>query len=381
MNTIIYCMIGYNLKFYLEEIIILILYRFFNIINYKQIVLGHLDTTIANIQKGFCSSIKEGEKCGIIYGKGYIGYLSIYNVGSYPSNHLEKVYHILCKEETMKQLKDENINHVKKIEMGNIVTFNPVFKNPNTFQKNIIDKIIDCRNKKVNKVCGVLLCGTSGFGKSAISILTAVVLKAVTARHIKMEPPNLREQIPALYSTSKSFHSDLPTIISVDEVDVMLQNSKNTNGVDSSDKSQKIYFNQILDKLGNGEFSDLVLMFTTNLQKKELDKIIDGTLFNSSRIHIWADIIKTDNTIECQIHYNGRVEILILDIISSDFSKVQFEEKYDLISSKDLSEQEFNSEKKLKEELLKSNLIKKKSEDLKEELETKKSKDLKDYYI
>jgi len=294
----------YNLS---PQYLFFLIYYFFKIKKY--IISGDKEVTNMLIKKisnhicyiEVCHTNGKNHPSGFFIGKKYYGYIEIndgttitlytkedtYKTLMLDYEH-ENKYHTLEPETHVVSDKIDKIYKTNKINVfirkGSYrsLYYNPIrldlsHINPIGQQQSIVDSIKTIYNK--NGSASLFINGVAGAGKSTIGYLLAKELNGSYCHTFNPTEPgdflsNLMVDIRV---------DDCPVIIVIEEVDVLIK--KINNGLDKNSEIpieiyNKTTWNNFMDDL---IFYKIIIIFTSNTSKKDLDKI-DSSYLRKGRI-------------------------------------------------------------------------------------------------
>jgi len=282
----------YNLS---PDYLFYLIYYFFKIKKY--IITGDKELTNSIMKKIsnyiFYTEVSHingrNQPSGFFVGKKYYGYIDIKDVTTITLYTKEETYNSLMEQEEMEivEIKPKPIIKNKINVFIRKGSFRSLYYssmrldlshiNPIGDQQSVIDSIKTIYNK--NGSASVFINGVAGAGKSTIGYLLAKELNGSYCHTFNPTEPgdclsNLMVDIRV---------DDDPVIIVIEEVDIMIQ--KIDKGMDKNNEIpieiyNKTTWNNFMDDL---IFYKIILIFTSNTSKKDIDKI-DTSYLRKGRI-------------------------------------------------------------------------------------------------
>ena len=293
IKSMIFGYIFYNLS---PEYLFFLIYYFFKIKKY--IISGDKEVTNALMKKmsnhiiytEVTHSNGRNHPSGLFISKNYYGYIEIKDGTTITLYAKEETYESLMKQE---QIEIEIVNEVKLKPANKIDIFirkgsyrslyyssmrlDLSHINPIGEQQSVIDSIKNIYTK--NGSASVFINGVAGAGKSTIGYLLAKELNGSYCHTFNPTEPG--DYLSNLIADIRV--DDEPVIIVIEEVDIMIQNIH--KGLDKNNEIpieiyNKTTWNNFMDDL---IFYKIILIFTSNASKKDLDKI-DTSYLRKGRI-------------------------------------------------------------------------------------------------
>jgi len=284
--------IFYNLS---PDYLFYLIYYFFKIKKY--IITGDKELTNSIMKKIinyiFYTEVSHingrNQPSGFFVGKKYYGYIEIKDGTTITLYTKEDTYNLLMEHEEIAQVKIEQIQKPKNkinvfIRKG---TYRSLYYssmrldlshiNPIGDQQPVIDSIKTFYNK--NERASIFIHGVTGAGKSTIGYLLAKELNATYCHTFNpTEPGDCLSNLMVDIRTQ-----DDPVVIVIEEIDVLIK--KIDQGIEKNgDIPIEIYnkttWNNFMDDL---IFYKIILIFTSNTSKEDLDKI-DSSYLRKGRI-------------------------------------------------------------------------------------------------
>ena len=300
IKNMIFGYIFYNFSL---DYLFFIIYYFFKIKKY--IVSGDKEVTNSILKQitkyiyytEINHSNGRNQPSGFFIGKKYYGYIDYKDVARITMYTTEETYNSLIEQETQIEKKEIEVKPKNKI---NVFIRKGTYKNlyysyirldlshifPIGQQQTIIDSIKTLYNK--NGRASIFIHGVTGAGKSTIGYLLSKELNASYCHTFNPTEPG------DCLSNLMIDATDEPIVIVIEEVDVLIK--KIDKGIDrNSEIPIEIYnkttWNNFMDDL---IFYKIILIFTSNTSKNELDQI-DPCYLRKGRID---DYYYMDNTIQ-----------------------------------------------------------------------------------
>lgn len=294
IKSMIFGYIFYNLS---PEYLFFLIYYFFKIKKY--IISGDKEVTNALMKKMSNHIIYtevthnngRNHPSGLFIGNKYYGHIEIKDGTTITLYAKEETYDSLMEQETVEI---EIINEVKTKPIKNKInvfirkgSYRSLYYssmrldlshiNPIGEQQSVIDSIKNIYTK--NDSASVFINGVAGAGKSTIGYLLAKELNGSYCHTFNPTEPG--DYLSNLIADIRV--DDEPVIIVIEEVDIMIQNIH--KGLDKNNEIpieiyNKTTWNNFMDDL---IFYKIILIFTSNKSKKELDKI-DPSYLRKGRI-------------------------------------------------------------------------------------------------
>ena len=288
---------GYIFYNFTPHYLFFIIYYFFKIKKY--IISGDKEVTNALIKKMANHIIYtevthnngRNHPSGIFISNKYYGYIEIKDGTTITLYTKEDTYESLMKQEKIEKIENEVKVMIKPKNKINVFIRKGSFRNlyyssirldlshinPIGEQQSVIDSIKNIYTK--NGSASVFINGVAGAGKSTIGYLLAKELNGSYCHTFNPTEPgdflsNLMVDIRV---------DDDPVIIVIEEVDTMIQ--KIDKGLDKNNEIpieiyNKTTWNNFMDDL---IFYKIILIFTSNTSKKDLDKL-DPSYLRKGRI-------------------------------------------------------------------------------------------------
>ncbi len=292
IKSMIFGYIFYNLS---PEYLFFLIYYFFKIKKY--IISGDKEVTNALMKKisnhiiytEVTHNNGRNHPSGLFIGKNYYGYIEIKDGTTITLYTKEETYDSLMEQEELppvqtiehKAIIKNKINvFIRKGSYRNLyyssMRLDLSHINPIGEQQSVIDSIKNIYTK--NGHASVFINGVAGAGKSTIGYLLAKELNGSYCHTFNPTEPG-----DYLSNLMVDINVDDPVIIVIEEVDVMIQ--KIDKGLDKNNEIpieiyNKTTWNNFMDDL---IFYKIILIFTSNTTKKELDKI-DSSYLRKGRI-------------------------------------------------------------------------------------------------
>jgi len=317
IKSMIFGYIFYNLS---PDYLFYLIYYLFKIKKY--IITGDKELTNSIMKKitnhifytEISHSNGRNQPSGFFIGKKYYGYIDIKEGTTITMYTKEKTYQSLMEQENQdtkdkdkdikdKDIKDKDIKYTHK-DKDKVKVFETIRKpkinvyirkgtyrnlyynsirldlshiHPIGDQQHVIDSIKIHYTK--NKRASIFIHGVSGAGKSTIGYLLAKELNATYCHTFNPTDPG--DYLSNLMVDIRS--DDDPVVVVIEEVDVLIK--KINNGFEKNDEipieiHNKTTWNNFMDDL---IFYKIILIFTSNTSKEELDKI-DSAYLRKGRI-------------------------------------------------------------------------------------------------
>jgi DNA replication protein DnaC len=268
--------------------------------------------TIITISKNILYSATRDERdephC-LFFGYFYIGYI-------YKScNGKENILYCLCTEnqfEKLKKTKDEIIIETDTFynlytRTGNFYNFSYKIDKikctdylATDSQKTIINSVLEFYQR--NNKCVIMVSGPPGTGKSSLGILIAKEVNGYLCETFNPTNPGdyLRTVRTQVNPTFKN-----PLILLLDEFDTLLYSIHKKQVALHENLPTEVYdkptWNKLFDNIDHGIHPHLIVILTTNLTSKTIEKNFDLSFLRTNRVNIFVEISAKN---EVSIRYN-----------------------------------------------------------------------------
>jgi len=293
IKSMLFGYIFYNLS---PDYLFYLIYYFFKIKKY--IITGDKELTNSIMKKItnyiFYTEVSHingrNQPSGFFIGKKYYGFIDVKDGTTITLYTREETYNLLMEQEEMLPIKIEQIIQKPKNKINVFIrkgTYRSLYYssmrldlshiNPIGDQQQVIDSIKTFYNK--NERASIFIHGVTGAGKSTIGYLLAKELNATYCHTFNpTEPGDYLSNLMVDIRTE-----DDPVVIVIEEIDVLIK--KIDEGIEKNgDIPIEIYnkttWNNFMDDL---IFYKIILIFTSNTSKEELDKI-DSSYLRKGRI-------------------------------------------------------------------------------------------------
>lgn len=292
IRSMIFGYIFYNFS---PEYLFYFIYYFFKIKKYiitgdKELTNSIMKKLINHIYYTEVSYINgRNQPCGFFIGKQYYGYIEIKEDTTIIIHTKENTYHSLMEQEDKEPNKlSFETKHKPKIDVYirkgtyrnlyyNSIRLDLSHIQPIGDQQHVIDSIKTHYTK--NERASIFIHGVSGAGKSTIGYLLAKELNANYCHTFNPTDPG--DYLSNLMVDIRSDNE--PVVIVIEEIDVLIK--KINKGIEKNDEipieiHNKTTWNNFMDDL---IFYKIIIIFTSNTSKEELDKI-DPSYLRQGRI-------------------------------------------------------------------------------------------------
>ena len=185
---------------------------------------------------------------------------------------------ILYLKKTFTEYCGNNNYQCRDIKISNNHYFNDI-------QDELFKEIMEFYNE--NKFCKIFISGAVNTGKSYFSYILARKLKCYLCD--SFNPTEPADNLSNLY-TSKFLSGDKPLVLLIDEVDIIIKNIHEQKIVPHKhypiSVKDKMSWNSFLDKIDYGLYPNLILIFTSNLDRNQINKL-DNSYLRDGRINIY----------------------------------------------------------------------------------------------
>lgn len=185
---------------------------------------------------------------------------------------------ILYLKKSYSEYSGNNNYQCRNIKISNNHYFNDI-------QDELFKEIMEFYNE--NKFCKVFISGAVNTGKSYFSYILARKLKCYLCD--SFNPTEPADNLSNLY-TSKFLSGDKPLVLLIDEVDIIIKNIHEQKIVPHKhypiSVKDKMSWNSFLDKIDYGLYPNLILIFTSNLDRNQINKL-DNSYLRDGRINIY----------------------------------------------------------------------------------------------
>lgn len=258
--------------------------------------------TITSISKNISISTvrdERNEPCCLFIGKYYIGY--IYKSSSNKENN---ILYCLCTENKFEELKkkkgeieiDTDTYIPLYTRRGNYFNFRYKKRKLNCTkflatdsQKTIINEVSTFY--KNNNNCVIMISGRPGTGKSSMGILIAKELNGSLCK--TYDPTNPGDYLENVYNQVNPTDKN-PLILLIDEFDILLHSLHNKQVVLHKDIPTEVYnktkWNNLFDDLNLKLYLNLIVILTTNLTRKTIEKNYEKSYIRPGRVNFHYNI-------------------------------------------------------------------------------------------
>ena len=307
IKSMIFGYFFYNLT---PDYLFYLIYYFFKIKKY--IITGDKELTNSIMKKItnyiFYTEVSHingrNQPSGFFIGKKYYGYIEIKDGTTITLYTKEDTYNSLMEQETETEIKIEQVIQKPKNKINVFIrkgTYRSLYYssmrldlshiNPIGDQQQVIESIKTFYNK--NERASIFIHGVTGAGKSTIGYLLAKELNATYCHTFNpTEPGDCLSNLMVDIRTQ-----DDPVVIVIEEIDVLIK--KIDEGIEKNgdipiEIHNKTTWNNFMDDL---IFYKIILIFTSNTSKEELDKI-DSSYLRKGRIDEYYYMDKAINNNE-----------------------------------------------------------------------------------
>ena len=307
IKNMLFGYIFYNLS---PDYLFYLIYFFFKIKKY--IITGDKELTNSIMKKMtnhiFYTEVSHingrNQPSGFFIGKKYYGYIEIKDGTTITLYTKEETYNSLMEQEEIEPVKIEQVIQKPKNKINVFIrkgTYRSLYYssmrldlshiNPIGDQQYVIDSIKKFYNK--NERASIFIHGVTGAGKSTIGYLLAKELNATYCHTFNpTEPGDCLSNLMVDIRTE-----DDPVVIVIEEIDVLIK--KIDEGIEKNgdipiEIHNKTTWNNFMDDL---IFYKIILIFTSNTSKEDLDKI-DSSYLRKGRIDEYYYMDKAINKIE-----------------------------------------------------------------------------------
>ena len=307
IKSMIFGYIFYNLT---PDYLFYLIYYFFKIKKY--IITGDKELTNSIMKKItnyiFYTEVSHingrNQPSGFFIGKKYYGYIEIKDGTTITLYTKEDTYNSLMEQEIETEIKIEQVIQKPKNKINVFIrkgTYRSLYYssmrldlshiNPIGDQQQVIESIKTFYNK--NERASIFIHGVTGAGKSTIGYLLAKELNATYCHTFNpTEPGDCLSNLMVDIRTQ-----DDPVVIVIEEIDVLIK--KIDEGIEKNgdipiEIHNKTTWNNFMDDL---IFYKIILIFTSNTSKEELDKI-DSSYLRKGRIDEYYYMDKAINNNE-----------------------------------------------------------------------------------
>ena len=237
----------------------------------------------------------QNDPSGFFIGKYYIGYI-------YRSNKDSEIniLYCLCKVKQFNELKKKNNIIIKESDIfinmymrkGSYYHFEYHKRQLNCTsliarknQQHIINQVVDFYKKNNNCVC--MISGDPGKGKSAIGILIAKELNGSLCK--TYNPTNPGDNLENLYNQANPSINN-PLVLLIDEFDILLDSIHHDKIILHKNIPIEIYnkttFNNLFDDINLKLYPNLIIIFTSNLNKSTIENKYDPCYIRKGRVNL-----------------------------------------------------------------------------------------------
>lgn len=307
IKSMLFGYIFYNIS---PEYLFYFIYYFFKIKKY--IITGDKELTNSIMKKItnhiFYTEVSHingrNQPSGFFIGKKYYGYIEIKDGTTITLYTKEETYNLLMEQEEIEPIRIEQVIQKPKNKINVFIrkgTYRSLYYssmrldlshiNPIGDQQYVIDSIKTFYNK--NERASIFIHGVTGAGKSTIGYLLAKELNATYCHTFNpTEPGDCLSNLMVDIRTE-----DDPVVIVIEEIDVLIK--KIDEGIEKNgdipiEIHNKTTWNNFMDDL---IFYKIILIFTSNTSKEDLDKI-DSSYLRKGRIDEYYYMNKPINKIE-----------------------------------------------------------------------------------
>ena len=152
-------------------------------------------------------------------------------------------------------------------------------------QQHIINQVVDFYKKNNNCVC--MISGDPGKGKSAIGILIAKELNGSLCK--TYNPTNPGDNLENLYNQANPSINN-PLVLLIDEFDILLDSIHHDKIILHKNIPIEIYnkttFNNLFDDINLKLYPNLIIIFTSNLNKSTIENKYDPCYIRKGRVNL-----------------------------------------------------------------------------------------------